>query len=360
MKPITIIGGGLAGLSLGIALRRRSVPVTVIETGTYPRHKVCGEFISGRGRETLCQLGLLDQLRDAGVIEARTAAFVMPGTRATPVRRLRESALCLSRFELDRLLANFFSDLGGELRENTRWRSAETVCEGQVRASGRRPQAQEGGWRWYGLKAHARNVGLRADLEMHIVRNGYVGLCRLKNGKVNICGLFRRPGRQPDREAEGDGAAPAPARTQPAALRPLLGSPGTAFHQRAAAAHFDESSICSVAGLSLRPHRAADLNECAIGDALTMTPPVTGNGMSMAFESAELATGPLAAYSRGELSWQAAQRQVASACDVTFQTRLAWAAKLQSMMFCHSLQGLLGPLLVRSGLFWHIMFKKTR
>ena len=360
MKAITIIGGGLAGLTLGIALRRRSVPVTVIETGRYPRHKVCGEFISGRGRETLCRLGLLDQLRDAGAVEARTASFVVPGTGTTPVRWLRESALCLSRFELDRLLANCFSDLGGELRENTRWRIDEPLSEGHVRATGRRPQAQEGGWRWYGLKVHAHNVELRADLEMHVVRNGYVGLCRLKDGEVNICGLFRRPGRQPDGEAEVDPTGSAGTQTKKTALRQLLGSAGTVLHQILARAEFDERSFCSVAGLSLHPRRAADVNECAIGDALTMTPPVTGNGMSMAFESAELATEPLAAYSRGEHSWQAAQRQAASACDAKFQTRLAWAAKLQSMMFCHSLQGLLGPLLVRSGLFWHIMFKKTR
>ena len=50
MKPVTIVGGGLAGLTLGIALRENSVPVHIYEAGTYPRHRVCGEFISGRGQ----------------------------------------------------------------------------------------------------------------------------------------------------------------------------------------------------------------------------------------------------------------------------------------------------------------------
>ena len=51
-EHLTIVGGGLAGLTLGIGLRQRGVPVTVYEAGRYPRHRVCGEFISGRGQKT--------------------------------------------------------------------------------------------------------------------------------------------------------------------------------------------------------------------------------------------------------------------------------------------------------------------
>ena len=57
-KEITIAGGGLAGLSLAVALRLRGVPVTVLEAGHYPRHRVCGEFISGVSTETLDFLGI--------------------------------------------------------------------------------------------------------------------------------------------------------------------------------------------------------------------------------------------------------------------------------------------------------------
>ena len=79
-EPITIVGGGLAGLTLAIGLRRRNVPVTLWEAGHYPRHRVCGEFISGRGLASLARIGLLDGLRSAGAREATSAAFFTAGT----------------------------------------------------------------------------------------------------------------------------------------------------------------------------------------------------------------------------------------------------------------------------------------
>ena len=73
--PITIVGGGLAGLTLGVALRQRDVPVTLYEAGSYPRHRVCGEFICGRGIDVLHTLGLYPKFVAAGAVEARSAAF---------------------------------------------------------------------------------------------------------------------------------------------------------------------------------------------------------------------------------------------------------------------------------------------
>ncbi|MFM8364632.1 MAG: hypothetical protein ACKOAS_05705, partial [Verrucomicrobiota bacterium] len=55
---ITIAGGGLAGLALGIGLRGRGVEVELHEALAYPRHRVCGEFISGVESSTLETLGI--------------------------------------------------------------------------------------------------------------------------------------------------------------------------------------------------------------------------------------------------------------------------------------------------------------
>ena len=52
----------MAGLTLGIALRKNQIPVVIFEAGKYPRHRVCGEFISGRGLEILEELGLKQKL----------------------------------------------------------------------------------------------------------------------------------------------------------------------------------------------------------------------------------------------------------------------------------------------------------
>ncbi len=344
LKSITVVGGGLAGLALGIALRQRGVPVSLCEAGHYPRHRVCGEFISGRGLEVLARLGLRERFAAAGARRAVTAAFYS-ATNDSRTWQLPAPALCLSRYVMDELLAREFQRQGGDLCEGEPWRESD-FGEGVVRATGRRLHPVENGWRWFGVKAHAHGVALTGDLEMHVSPSAYVGLCRLSGEEVNVCALVRR-------RTDADDPAPA-------GRAWLHGAPGTPLHQRLRQAEFNESSFCAVAGLSLRPVPAVLHTECCIGDAITMIPPVTGNGMSIAFESAEIAAEPLAAYSRGEVPWVQAQQRIARQCDATFGRRLAWARWLQRMMFAQGLWGALTLWVSRSNGFWRMTFSRTR
>jgi menaquinone-9 beta-reductase len=337
MKPITIVGGGLAGLTLGIALRQRDVPVTIYEAGQYPRHRVCGEFISGRGRKVLQQLGLEQKLFANGASLANTAAFYSGSKHMR--HTLPEPALSISRFKLDALLAKEFQNLNGELLTSQRWKSA--FNDGVIRATGRRIQSPSTGTRWFGLKAHARSVALQSDLEMHVVDNGYIGVCKLSDDEVNICGLFRSPVTDLAR----------------AWRQWLQGSPGSALNDHLQNASIDDSSFCSTAALSLHPQQATTHEECCIGDAVTMIAPATGNGMSMAFESAALAVEPLARYSASKSDWPTTKNQIASSVDQTFARRLKWAMRLQYLLMsqprCAIALGKFSPL-------WRLFFNVTR
>jgi hypothetical protein len=387
-KPITIVGGGLAGLTLGIGLRQRGVPATVWEAARYPRHRVCGEFISGRGLETLARLDLGQLILGAGATRARTAAFFSRRIASRP-QTLPRPALCVSRFILDNVLAGEFCRLGGELRAGERWRGTFSGA-GVVRATGRNAQPTENGWRWFGFKAHASHVSLTADLEMHVAPNGYVGLCRLAGDEVNVCGLFRRraggssadlqsavsrifnpPGGQ---SCDAHGVRQCSAECNSAIQQIgnlrygranhgrelLFGEMGSLLRERLAGAVLEESSFCSVAGLTLKPQRAAAHDECCVGDAITMIPPMTGNGMSMAFESAEIAIEPLVNWSRDRIPWTQAQPTIAGRCDAAFKRRLAWAERLQALVLQPMLQGPLIWLLSRSDRFWCGWFERTR
>lgn len=309
LLPIEIIGGGLAGLSLGLALRRAGVPVTLHEAGTYPRHRVCGEFIAGVERSTLDRLGLGPLLEDA-LLHHEVAWFIHD--QPPRIQRLPAPALGLSRLVLDLRLADAFVAAGGHLLTGSRVTDLEPR-PGRIFATGRR----RGKPAWLGLKLHARRLELTRELELHLGDDAYVGLARIEGGAVNVCGLFRR------RDVTGRGPTLLPAYLRATGLDQLAA--------RLDAAELDSSSCSAVAALDF-DRRVVPTDGISLGDACAMIPPFTGNGMAMAFQSAELALNPLLAYAAGAATW-------ADTCDAThaalhgrFRLRLASADLLHPFL----------------------------
>ena len=319
-RPITIAGGGLAGLSLAIALRTRGVPVTVIEAGHYPRHRVCGEFISGVTEQTLETLGMMDLFHDAH--RHVSMAWHDRGRRFL-TERLPVPALGMSRFVLDERLRERFVHLDGELKTLTRARP--DPAEGFVWAAGRRPRPGP----WIGLKAHVR-IPTSSDLEMHSGTNGYVGLAGVEDGWTNVCGLFLL-----DREIPARGADLLPAYLQSG------GNARLAATIRAAA--WRDGSFSSVAGFELGPQPAVPGLLC-LGDAESMIPPFTGNGMSMAFQAAECAIEPLVAWSEDGKPWQETRAAIQYRMRKGFRRRLVAAALLHRALLHSGVRSALGSL----------------
>lgn len=302
VRRVEIVGGGLAGLSLGIALRRREVPVTIREAGQYPRHRVCGEFITSLDRATKQTLGLDEPLRAAR--EAHRVAWHETGQSCLR-HELPEPALCLSRHRLDAELAGTFVSLGGELRSGDRGET--TPREGRILACGRRASPDSP---WMGLKQHFRGLDLDEDLELHPGKNAYVGLTRVEEDKVNVCGLFSRHG----------GGGTLAAKCRQAGLHDLA--------DRLHEAEADEDSRCAVAGLDYRP---AVGEQCAsVGDAGGLIPPFTGNGMTVAWQSAALALPHVTSWATGEADWSSIVRRISRDTQRRFRRRLALGRSMHS------------------------------
>lgn len=303
--PVEIVGGGLSGLSLGLALRRKGIPVTIFEAHRYPRHRVCGEFISGLDDRAAASLGMDEFLCDAH--PHRSVTYYLRGKPLRPFC-LPRAALGISRHTLDARIARAFVAAGGELRTDTKVAEADTP-QGRVFAAGRKRK----GPFWVGLKVHVGDLELVNDFEVHLGERCYVGLSRIEDGDINVCGIFA------PREHSGQGIE---------ILYSYLEAAGLcALSQRIRGAKPDPESFCSTAatlGDRSIPHSARVL----VGDACASIPPFTGNGLAMAIQGAGMAVGPLAAYSAGDMGWADAARAIESSQKSQFRRRLALASLL--------------------------------
>lgn len=318
-RPVEIVGGGLAGLALGGALSRAGVPVTVWEAGDYPRHRVCGEFIAGLDDDTSRLLHLDEILADA--IASRTVGWYAGG-RLRRSHPLPSPARCLSRHRLDLRLAEAFVAAGGKLRTRVRV-PATADAPGRVFATGRRRASTN----WLGLKVHAIGLELQQDLEVHLGADAYVGLARIEDGRVNVCGLFRR------RAVGVGGAEVLVAYLRAAGLGPVA--------DRLEAAGADPASASAIAAVGF-DRSVVPTREVRLGDASAVIAPFTGHGMAMAFRGAAIAYAPLLAYARGRLEWPDTRTTIARQLRRAFRVRLAAAGMLHPFLLRPSRQRWLG------------------
>src|SRR5271166_6633482 len=116
---LAVVGGGPAGSSAAITAARMGAKVGLFEARDFPRHRVCGEFVSAESFDLLAGL-LQDTPRAASVFTRAPAIKVMRllfGGRVIEVE-LSPPGLSITRYDLDALLWDAAQRSGVEVHSN--------------------------------------------------------------------------------------------------------------------------------------------------------------------------------------------------------------------------------------------------
>lgn len=177
---VKVIGAGPAGTSAALSALREGAQVSIYEKSKFPRHKVCGEFLSPEVS------GLLDELGVWNACEQHKPAilnrvYLSLGKR-TKTWHLPAPARGLSRYQMDRILLD--SAIAGGA---TLFRESANPAPGNVLAGGRHLRGSAGD-RLFGFKAHF--AGATDDvMSLFFLRHAYVGVNAVEGGFTNVCGL---------------------------------------------------------------------------------------------------------------------------------------------------------------------------
>lgn len=333
MYDVIVIGGGLAGCSAAGQLARRGHDVLLLEKETYPRHKLCGEFLSPEAQSSFERLGILESVTDAGARPIEHARLTGPnGT--TVEQSLPDTALGLSRYRLDHLLFRRACTLGADGRTNTKVTEVEgtldegfavhagsEVFEGRLvlGAYGRRGVPDRTLNRsfldhnspYVAFKAHYAGDTSNIDgtIEIHTAEGGYCGLGPVEEDRVNACWIGHT-------DALTDaGGTPAAMLEQSLCQNPALADRMTGLTRVS-----DRFEAVSQVPLMAKEQFVDDV--CMVGDAAGMIAPLCGDGMAMALAAADLVVPPAANVLNGTHSATAFKRAYRTRWSNRFKRRL--------------------------------------
>ena len=297
---ILVAGGGVAGALAGTLLARAGRRVVLLERGTGPAHKICGEFISIEAQRHLAASGI-----DLGRLGARPIARLrLVRGRQSVEAALPFEGISLTRRALDDALLAQAASSGVDVRRGCTVRgvagssieldtgetlrgSALLLATGkhELRGMRRPPPAEDlvGFKSYFELDAGAARA-LDGHIEVLLFRDSYAGLQLVEDGLANLCLLTTRA-RLARAGGHWHGLLGDLAAESPHLARRLAGGRDTLARPLA---------IARVPyGFLHRPAASDPEAMFRLGDQLAVIPSFTGDGIAMALHSATQAATAL-------------------------------------------------------------------
>lgn len=328
---VAIVGGGLAGLSAAIQLRKAGHSVILFEKEKYPFHKVCGEYISLESWDFLKQLGLPLEEMDLPIID--TLFLTAPNGKSFTIK-LPLGGFGISRHKLDFLLSQIAKRDGVHLLEETkvddvqfnndftvRFKSLQINSKICCAAYGKKSNLDIRFNRQYlnsvdkrldnyvAIKYHIKTSWEKNAIGLHNFHNGYCGISKIEEDKFCLCYMTKAE----NLKACGNDI-------QQLQKRVLGRNP---YLEKI----FSTSEICrsfpvTISQLNFNKKTAVENHILMLGDAAGMIAPLCGNGMSIALHTGKIASQVIDPYLKGEISRAAMEAQYKNQWNRHFAGRL--------------------------------------
>ena len=351
IPDVIIIGGGLAGLTTAIHLSKYGLKVTLIERNKYPKHKVCGEYISNEVLPYLEWLGLKIQDLKPSIISkmefSTSTGNIISGD-------LPLGGFGISRYELDHYLYNKAVENGCHIIHDSvtdiQFIEDEFIISTTnnlviktkiaIGAYGKRSNIDQKLNRnfilkkspWLAVKAHYSGI-FRDDLVgLHNFKGGYCGVSKIENNRINICYLV-------DFETFKQYKNIEEFQSNIVCKNPHL------------KAIFEKSKLLyekplTISQISFEKKGTVENHILMIGDTAGLIHPLCGNGMAMAIHSAKIVSELVIEYLHNKIySRKELEEKYSKEWNTNFKSRLRIGRILSKILRMEKLASLLIQLL---------------
>lgn len=289
---VSVVGGGLAGLTLAIQLADSGYSCILFEKNKYPFHKVCGEYISMESWDFIQRLGL--NLEELNLPKISRLHISSPSGKILK-HKLDLGGFGISRYFLDNRLAEIAKMKGVTIVDDCKVNDIQFIgnqfrvfsAKGDIRSD-----IVVGSWgkksnldtkllrsftkdkkvekNYVGIKYHIAATGFPHDLiELHNFKNGYCGISKIENDRYCLCYLTDSENLK---EYNGD--------VKKMEEHVLMKNPLLKKHLKESKFLFEEP--LAISQIKIGYKSAVENHILMLGDTAGNIAPLSGNGMSIA------------------------------------------------------------------------------
>jgi flavin-dependent dehydrogenase len=365
-KPdVIIVGGGLAGLTSAIHLSKFGLEIILIEKNEFPKHKVCGEYISNEVLPYFQWLGLnISELKPSKIskITFSTAKGKMISGD------LPLGGFGISRYVLDSYLFEKAVENGCQIIQDTvtdiqfvddEFRvstssNLELKSRIAIGAFGKRSNIDHKMNRdfiqkkspWLAVKAHYSGDFPNDLVGLHNFKGGYCGISKVENNIINICYLVDYETFKQYKNIEDFQS------------KVLYKNP----HLKAV---FENCELLfekplTISQISFEKKEAVESHVLMIGDTAGLIHPLCGNGMAMAIHGAKIVSELIMEFLSNKISSRKElEEKYIQEWNSNFKSRLATGRFLSLLLQKEKVTAFLMQLLVLFPSILPRIIKKT-